>query len=199
MNVVAIEQDATFPDNETIVVEGIQGPVSVGGGGMDAAVYDPQSIEGDAFDLALHTGEVPLASVTGLTTALGGKVGTDDSRLTDTRDPTPLKINPATLTLVDGATVTIACDASKAEQNAKVTLAGNRALAWTGIADGMRGELLVIQDATGTRTLTPSAPVGFTIKKRSGALALSTAAAAHDVISWKVLGTVIVMTIGDFA
>lgn len=107
--------------------------------------------------------------------------------------------NPVAATLTDGATVTIACDASKAHQTHVVTLGGNRTLTWSGVVDGMTGTLAVIQDATGSRTLTTSNPSGFTVKKRGGTLTLTTAAAAHDVISWVAIGTIIYVTVGAFS
>lgn len=45
--------------------------IGVGGGGgsgdMTAAVYDPQNINGDAFDLGNHTGVIDVANINGLT------------------------------------------------------------------------------------------------------------------------------------
>ncbi|MFK3857795.1 hypothetical protein [Agrobacterium pusense] len=43
-----------------------------GGGDMLASLYDPQSIEGDAFDRANHTGEQAIDTITGLPDALDG-------------------------------------------------------------------------------------------------------------------------------
>lgn len=47
---------------------------------MTKAVYDPQNINGDAFDRTKHTGIQPISTVDGLQTALDGKV--DDSEMT---------------------------------------------------------------------------------------------------------------------
>lgn len=47
---------------------------------MTKAVYDPQNINGDAFDRTKHTGIQPISTVDGLQTALDGKV--DDSEIT---------------------------------------------------------------------------------------------------------------------
>ena len=49
------------------------GSAGPGAGDMAAAVYDPQAVAGDAFDRANHTGEQPVASITGLQAALDGK------------------------------------------------------------------------------------------------------------------------------
>ena len=42
-------------------------------GGMQASVYDPQNISGDAFDRANHTGTQAIATVSGLQASLDGK------------------------------------------------------------------------------------------------------------------------------
>lgn len=59
----------------------------------------------------------------------------------------------AVVILTDAPTVTWATG-GVAAPNAKVTLAGNRTIAITGAVSGQRGSLIVVQDATGTRTLT---------------------------------------------
>jgi hypothetical protein len=61
---------------------------------------------------------------------------------------------PSPVTLSDGATVTITCSKYKSRQVNKVTLGGNRTLAFSGLVAGMKGVLYVEQDATGSRTLT---------------------------------------------
>ena len=60
-------------------------------------------------------------------------------------------IRQAKQILTDGATVTWNVATSR---NAQVTLGGNRTLSVTNAVDGDMGKLLVIQDATGSRTLT---------------------------------------------
>jgi hypothetical protein len=44
-----------------------------GGGDMLASIYDPNSLEADAFDRANHTGAQAITTITGLETALDGK------------------------------------------------------------------------------------------------------------------------------
>lgn len=44
--------------------------------GMEAATYDPQGVEDDAFDRTNHTGAQAISTVTGLQTALDGKAAT---------------------------------------------------------------------------------------------------------------------------
>lgn len=56
-------------------------------------------------------------------------------------------------TLTDGATITWTMDATKDVQNATVTLGGARTLAFSGVAAGMSGRLIVKQDGTGGRSL----------------------------------------------
>lgn len=84
-------------------------------------------------------------------------------------------------TLTDGATVTWTADGSVAENNAVVTLAGNRTLAMSGWTSGMKGVLRVIQDGSGGRTLT--LPATSTVPDGGGgAIALSTAGNAVDLV-----------------
>ena len=97
--------------------------------------------------------------------------------------------------LTDGATITSACDPARPTQFASVTLGGNRTLAFTGAAAGMRGTILVKQDATGSRTLT--LPTGSKVAGGgSGAVTLSTAANAVDRLSWEYDGTNYYWTVG---
>lgn len=84
-------------------------------------------------------------------------------------------------TLTDGATVTWTADGSVAENNAVVTLAGNRTLAMSGWTSGMKGVLRVIQDGTGGRTLT--LPATSTVPDGGGGvISLSTAGNAVDLV-----------------
>jgi hypothetical protein len=91
-------------------------------------------------------------------------------------------------TLTDGATITLTANGTRVAQNAKVTLGGNRALAFSGVTDGMGGTLVVIQDATGGRTLT--LPAGSKVENGGGgAIALTAAPNAVDILSWVCVGT----------
>jgi hypothetical protein len=87
---------------------------------------------------------------------------------------------PAFDQLTDGATITQTASIYKTVQSATVTLGGNRALAISGAASGMRGVIYVTQDATGSRTLTPAG---------GSALDLSTTAGATDRVTWEFDGT----------
>ena len=100
----------------------------------------------------------------------------------------PASLNPPFVVLTDGPTVTYACDAQKSEQNAEVTLGGNRVLAITGATNGMKGQIIVKQDATGSRTLT--LPVGSRVQNSgNGVVTLTTTPNAHDVLGWVYNGT----------
>ena len=101
------------------------------------------------------------------------------------------KLNtPAQLT--DGSTITWDC---KASLNDSVTLGGNRTLAITNSVAGMYGTLVVKQDATGSRTLT--LPSGSkVISGGSGAVTLSTAAGAKDLLTFYYDGTFYYWTYG---
>jgi hypothetical protein len=104
-------------------------------------------------------------------------------------------LNPAFVALTDGATITWAAQTDRVTQNASVTLAGNRTLAFSGIAAGMNGTLIVKQDAAGARSLT--LPGGSkVIGGGAGAIALSTAANAIDILSWIYDGTNYFWTLG---
>lgn len=86
-------------------------------------------------------------------------------------------------TLTDGATITWTVDSDYATQNAKVTLGGNRTLAISGATSGMHGLLMVTQDGTGSRTLTP--PSGSRVEGNgAGLLTLSTGAGRTDKVNW---------------
>ena len=87
-------------------------------------------------------------------------------------------------TLTDGATINWDLDAA---QSAKVTLGGNRTLANpSNMRAGGTYVLRVIQDGTGSRTLT----LGANYRKAGGAtLVLTTTAAAIDILSFYSDGT----------
>lgn len=96
--------------------------------------------------------------------------------------------SPSFTALTDGATITQTMLATKAVQNATVTLGGNRTLAFSGLAAGMSGVLIVKQDGTGSRTLTLPA-TSKVVDGGAGAITLTTTASAIDVLSWVYDGT----------
>jgi hypothetical protein len=100
-------------------------------------------------------------------------------------------MSPPFVTLTDAATVTWATSGNPVN-NAIVTLGGNRTLSITGAISGSTGVLKVIQDGTGSRTLT--LPAGS--KAPGGAFTLTTTAAAIDVLSFTYDGTSYLWTIG---
>lgn len=91
---------------------------------------------------------------------------------------------PAPSALADGATVTLTCSKYKTFQNHTLVLGGNRSLEISGAVAGMRGTILVEQDAVGSRTLALPANAGT----KSG-FALSTAPYSFDRIDWFFDGT----------
>lgn len=131
---------------------------------------------------------LPTASAS---TKGGVKVGTTLKMSTDT-----LNVNDVTLsTLTDGATITWNYTTQGTE--AKVTLAGNRALSITNLPAGKVVYLTlgVTQDATGSRTLT--LPAGTkVINGGAGAVTLTAAANATDILSFRWNGTTLFCTIG---
>lgn len=117
-----------------------------------------------------------------------------DTRLDDLEAGTDPALNPAFVVLTDGATVTWATSGARIN-NAKVTLGGNRTLDITGEVDGASGVLIVIQDGTGSRTLT--LPGGSKVLGGgAGAITLTTAPGSIDVLSWIYDGTNFYWTYG---
>ena len=108
--------------------------------------------------------------------------GTGDISITGTILPTKAYIAETTLT--DGATI----DWNMATQSvAKVTLAGNRTLnAPTNGSTGQFCSLLIIQDGTGSRTLTWNAVFEFTTDT---APTLTTTAGLADLFTFRYNGT----------
>jgi hypothetical protein len=100
-------------------------------------------------------------------------------------------VAPAFVTLTDAATVTWTITGQPVS-HAKVTLGGNRTLDIVGEVDGYSGTLIVIQDGTGSRTLT--LPAGSI--EEGGSIVLSTAAGAKDVLAWIYDGTNFYWTVG---
>jgi hypothetical protein len=126
------------------------------------------------------TGNSPDLSVTGGDTNIGLSITTKGTGL--------IKFNDSAYfpeaTLTDGATIT--WDVSTA-QVAKVTLAGNRTLsAPTNGATGQFISLLVIQDATGSRTLTWNSAYEFA---SDTAPTLTTTASLGDLFTFRYNGT----------
>jgi hypothetical protein len=96
--------------------------------------------------------------------------------------------NQAYNTLADGATVT--WTVVGIINNATVTLAGNRALAFSGLTNGMSGTLVIKQDGVGGRTLTlPAQCTNKVSGGGNGAVVLSTGANAVDIITFTYDGT----------
>jgi len=126
------------------------------------------------------TGNSPDLSVTGGDTNIGLSITTKGTGL--------IKLNDGAYfpeaTLTDGATIT--WDASVA-QVAKVTLGGNRTLsAPTNGATGQFISLLVIQDGTGSRTLTWNSAYEFA---SDTAPTLTTTASLGDLFTFRYNGT----------
>ena len=126
------------------------------------------------------TGTSPDLSVTGSDTNIGLSITTKGTGL--------IKFNDSAYfpeaTLTDGATIT--WDTSTA-QVAKVTLGGNRTLsAPTNSATGQFISLLVIQDGTGSRTLTWNSAYEFA---SDTAPTLTTTASLGDLFTFRYNGT----------
>jgi hypothetical protein len=124
------------------------------------------------------------------TPQLGGNLDLNSNDITGTGDISitgtilPTKAYIAETTLTDGATI----DWDMATQSvAKVTLAGNRTLnAPTNGSTGQFCSLLIIQDGTGSRTLTWNAVFEFTTDT---APTLTTTAGLADLFTFRYNGT----------
>lgn len=140
-----------------VLTSEVSGALPIANGGTATAT--PALVEGTNIDI---TGTWPNNTITNLMVAA-----------------------PAFVTLTDGATVTITCDTAKVSQNSILTIGGNRTLAFSGLAAGMTGVLIVIQDGSGNRTLAlPSATTDKVINGGGGVITLSTSAGAIDVLTW---------------
>jgi hypothetical protein len=118
------------------------------------------------------------------TPQLGGNLDLNSNDITGTGTINPTKAYIAETTLTDGATI----DWNMATQSvAKVTLAGNRTLnAPTNGSTGQFCSLLIIQDGTGSRTLTWNAVFEFTTDT---APTLTTTAGLADLFTFRYNGT----------
>ncbi|CAJ0710682.1 hypothetical protein ACPCHQ_17000 [Ralstonia thomasii] len=143
-------------------------------------IYDGNSnMPKAAFPL---TGNEQLPASTGLANGLKPQ--------DETISPIQLSVfgTPA-VALTDGANIAI--DASQSKLYT-VTLAGNRTLSNpTNLQAGQRWDIIVTQDGTGNRTLA----YGAAYKKVGGAVTLSTAAGAIDILHCWTDGTTVYVTI----
>jgi len=108
--------------------------------------------------------------------------------------PGAAPLSPATVTLTDGATITWATGGAR-QNNATVTLGGNRTLDITGEVDGATGLLIVKQDGSGGRSLTLPGS-SLVINDGGGAVTLSTGPSDVDILTWYYDGTNFFWTIG---
>lgn len=103
----------------------------------------------------------------------------------------------APTTLTDGATITWNV-AGWSLQNAAVTLGGNRTLNVSNIVDGGNYELYITQDATPPRTLTLGTGCTWKVfNGGAGAITLTNAANATDIVTFSVKGTTCYVTVGN--
>lgn len=183
--------------------------VQVGGNGLIPAVHATSHQNGgsDEISVAGLSGVLadPQVPITENVQDIVGALFIDNSDLDLTYDdgtesivatikPSAAPLSPATVTLTDGATVTWATAGAR-QNNARVTLGGNRILDITGEVDGATGLLIVIQDGTGGWTLT--LPAGsLVINGGGGAVTLSTGAGDIDILTWYFDGTNFFWTLG---
>jgi hypothetical protein len=90
------------------------------------------------------------------------------------------------VTLTYGATTTVNASISN---NAKVTLTGNTTLAITGARNGMSGEIIVIQNATGGWVISALPATSKIVEGTTVANLISTAANDTTILNWRFDGT----------
>ncbi len=152
------------------------------------AFTDAGSGGGGSTTSASGTG-IPLVNGSSLVKRLKAGFNTI---ITDNTDSVTISRDTLTQTLTDGATITYSATAGV---SARVTLGGNRTLSITNMNNGMYLTLLVVQDGTGGRTLT--LPSGTkVINGGAGAVTLSSAANAQDILTFFEINNVIYCNIG---
>lgn len=183
--------------------------VQVGGIGIPPADHaaEHQNGGGDEISVAGLSGVLadPQVPITENVQDIAGAMATDSTSIdfnyddgagtltAEVKGGAP-QLSPDTITLTDGATVTWATAGAR-QNNARVTLGGNRTLDITGEVDGATGLLIVIQDGTGGRTLTLPGS-SKVINGGGGAVTLSTGAGDIDILTWFYDGTNFYWTIG---
>lgn len=161
---------------------------SDGAGGVTATAAPGITLQTNSVNNAIQTllNLKNSASVTFVSDGAGGITATATGG--GASGPSPY------VTLTDGATITWAV--SLGVNNAVVTLGGNRTLSITGATNGMMGTLWVNQPSSGG-PFTLALPAGSkVIYGGGGAVLLSTAASAVDVLTWTYNGTNFLWTYG---
>jgi len=98
-------------------------------------------------------------------------------------------LTQAYTTVTYGATTTIAVSLAGAGVNRKLTLTGNTVIAITGAVNGMTGELIVTQDATGGRQITGLPATSVIVESTTLPNLLSPGANDVTILSWRYDGT----------
>lgn len=170
---------------------GVLGTPMVRGGTVGTAVIGTSSVIGGTVGTALFAGGTVGTALIGTSTIIGGTIGTalvGTSNITGGTSTATKFIGHygAIATATDGGTVTFDLTAGNIQQ---VTLGGNRVLALSGEQVGQPFAIRLVQDGTGTRTVTWFS----TIKWPGGnAPTLTTTAAKTDVLGF------IVTTSGNY-
>lgn len=158
------------------------GTTTTGAAGSSASATITGTNPNYTLNLSIPKGDTGATGATPtLSTASQIRAGTDN---TTANSPKSLNDSLAFVTLTDASSITL--DLSTG-YNFQVTLGGNRSFAApTNLKDGQSGIVVVIQDATGSRTLTYNTSFKFP----GGTVpTLSTAANAVDRFSYVVRGT----------
>lgn len=144
----------------------------------DANVTTAKLADGAVTTVKIADANVTFAKLTNVATAAEFQSNTASRLLA----AGPVWTAAGAVTLTDGATVTLDMSAAI---NAKVTLGGNRTLAVSNTKVGQGGLLEVIQDGTGSRTLSYTG--GSFVFAAGAAPTLTTTASARDILAYQVL------------
>lgn len=124
---------------------------------------------------------------------INGSTGTKGYVLTaDGTGNISYKKSQITQTLISSSSITMNWDGGA---NAYVALEHNATLTITNVPDGESGTIVIDQSTTAGNTLTINGSTGYSyVRYRNGEKLLSTSADAHDLISYKRIGTVLYLT-----
>lgn len=189
---VPLTKRAFYVDNtasaNTVIVGGATGStVTVPAGGVLPILCNGTNCRTTSAPAGVGTGTVTsVAAGTGLT---GGTITTTGTISLDTagNNTWTAAQRGAVVTLTDAATIATNMNLGN---NFAVTLGGNRTLGNpTNITAGQAGQIVVTQDATGSRTLAYASDWKFA---GGSAPTLSTAANAVDILSYYVVSSTVI-------
>jgi hypothetical protein len=195
---IAVDTSVTPPVGRVIYTTGLTGVTCSGMSGCTTPVigsaFGPDDLEIAIWTVTTGAFDILTASSTDLRAVVGGKRVVAGSGLSSTTSghTETISVDHAADTfgaLTDGATITWSIG-SAFVANATVTLGGNRTLNITSPVNGGDYVLKVVQDGTGSRTLTLGTGCTWKVSGGgSGAIVPTTTAAAVDILTFTYDGT----------